>query len=400
MGYQRNIKTEIPIQSAEELSGTLRSDVVYKIDGLIDMGSIEMVAPPGGLFFLGTDYFKSGLYSTADNYTMFKTAAGVPTSNIRIQELNFWASGVSSKLFDLDGTGNFGAIEFNSCNLGDFTGQTTEIGELTSFRQFRTNDAGFFRAADGLTFSGAWSGGFRIGDSIALATVGTMTLFKEGTGLTFGGRCVSDGNFSSLNDNTTVFDFQESNFIEDASFQLDTASFNRNADPVPNISSSSTKAFFKNCTGIDNTHVRALVTSTTQVINTLTQDTPEKVEGASALTYGTWMSSPVSNRITIDTEIEMDVEVSYRCRIDAGPNDELAIAINHYNSAGTLLNEVVREIRLVANAVSGFDVVDFDVDGVVSNTNLGDYFEPTIENTSDDTDATVQIGAKLKAVRI
>lgn len=252
MGYQRNIKTEVPIQSAIELSGTLRSDVVYKIDGLIDMGTVEMTAPAGGLFFTGTDYFKSGLYSTADNYTMFKTASGVPTSNIRIQELNFWASGANSKILDLVGNGT-GAIEFNSCNLGDFTGQTTEIGELDTFRQFRTNDSGFFRCADGLTFSGTWLGGFRIGDSIALSTVGTMTLFKEGVSLLFEGRCISDINAVSLNDTTTVFDFREENFDIDEGFQLTSCAFNLNAPAVPNISSGSIKAYFKNNVGIKNT---------------------------------------------------------------------------------------------------------------------------------------------------
>lgn len=400
MSYTPNIENRIIIKRAEQLNTVLRSDIVYYIDGIIDMGSIEITAPSGGLFLTGVDYFKSGLYSTNDNYTMFKTASGVPTSNVRIQELNFWASGVSSKLFQLDGTGNFGAIEFNSCNLGDFSGQTTEIGELIGFRQYRTNDAGYFRAADGLTFSGSWSGGFRIIDSIALSTVGTMTLFKEGTGLTFGGRCFSDANFGSLSNTTTVFDFQESNFIKDASFQLDTVDFNRDANPVPNISSSSTKTQFKNCTGIDNTKVRALITSTTAVTNTLDQNTPEKIEGATTLTYGTWMSSSVNNRITVDTEVEMDLELSYKCRIIGGGGDVLAISINHYDSAGTLLNEVVREPKTIANNLGINDIVDFDVDGVVLNTSLGDYFEPLIENTSNGTDATVQIGAKLKAVRI
>lgn len=394
MGYQRNIKTERIIQSADELAGTLKSDVLYRIDGLIDMGSTEITVPAGGLFLSGSDYFKSGLYSDDNNFILFKTASGIPTSNVRIQELNFWASGTDSKLLDLDGTGNFGAIEFNSCNLGDFAGQTTEIGELTGFRQFRTNDSGFFRAADGLTFSGAWSGGFRIGDSIALSTVGTMTLFKEGTSLTFGGRCVSDINASSLSDTTTVFDFQESNFTEDGTFQLNGAAFNPDATALSNIDETSTKVFFRDCVGIKNTRPGASMEFTTQATTALTQDTPVKASGTTTTNDDTWFGQTASNELTCQTSLAKDYRFDATIRIDGGPNDIINCQIRKWDESTSSYVVVKEKAKNINNVIGGLDVADFTIIGTVE-LELNDRIEIWIENQSDNTDAVVLTGSEI-----
>lgn len=394
MSYTPNIENRIIVKRAEQLDTTLRSDVVYYIDGLIDMGTIEIVVPSGGLFLTGVDYFKSGLYSTADNYTMFKTAVGIPTSNIRIQELNFWASGVNSKLFDLDGTGNFGAIEFNSCNLGDFTGTTTEIGELTGFRQFRTNDSGFFLVQDGLTFSGTWAGGFRIGDSIALSTAANVTLFKEGTSLLFQGRCISDINASSLNNTTIIFGFQESNFQEDGAFQLNGASFNRDA-PAVTMSENSTKAFFKDCVGIRNTRPGFEMEFTTPVLTPLTVNTPTKILGTTTTTNNTWWTQTDNNEITYDSNLVRDFEVIIPLEIDGGANDELALELRRWDDSLGSFEIIKTKVRNVSNLIGGLDKAIYNLVATVRDVEKNDFLTLYKENRTDGTDATTLVGSEM-----
>lgn len=380
------IDNRVIVKQASDF-GVIDSSKQYFIDGLIDMGTTELTIPAGGIFLAGLDYFLSGLYSTEDNYTMFKTASGIPCSNFRAKELNFWASGTGSKLFDLTGDGN-GAIEFNSCNKGDFAGSTTSGGELTSFRQYRTNDTGFFLLQDGFTFNGTWSGGFRIGDSIALATIGTMTLFKEGINLTFGARSISDGNFGSLNNTTTVFDFREENFLTDGGFQLNGAAFNPVAPAVPNISEASTKAFFKDCVGIQNTRPGYEMEFTNQAVTLLTLNTPTKALGETTTLNAEWWEQTANNEVTYLSTLVKDYKITVNVVVDGGPNDDIAVIVQKLNSAGTVIETLKTKVRNVSNVVGGLDVASYSF--VTRGTfNFGEKIRIDLENQTDGTDATM-----------
>lgn len=395
--------SEIPVRTMQELVDAYAAfggGAVYKIVGMINAAGIELELTDENLLLTGDQYFVSGIYSEADNYTMFKNASGQFASNVNMRNLSFWASGTSSKLFDLDGTGNSGAIEFESCNIGDFAGATTEIGTLTGFRQFKTQDCGFFRVQDGLTFAGTWAGGFRINETIVLAQAASSTLFKVAPGLTFAGRCISDINAASADPTTITFDFVSANFLLDGGFQLTGASFAPNSSISVTMDETDIKAYFRDCVEIKNTHVRGEIVWSAQTINTLTANVEEKIEGTTTENYGTWMSQTANNRIEIATSNLIDVEVSFRCRIDAGPNDELAVSIYQWDDSASSFIQIARELRTVSNVLGGLDIVDFDIDGVAEIVTNGDYFEARIENTSDGTDATVQTGAKLKVVRI
>lgn len=388
---------EIIIKKKEDFVFPIDKTKVYFIDNFIDMGTVEL--PIEDMYINGHGYGISGLFSTEDNYTMFKNATGLDSGNFIANGITFYVTGINSKIFDLDNSNNNSAFELNSVNLGDFSVLTTSLGSILNYRQIRTGDFASIRYAEGLTIGGTING-IAINDSILLANQPNTTFLIQGAGLSIIGGLTSDMNAFSLDDTSIWCDFNTSVFVNDQAFAPEGLRVNRNSNSIPNIDLNSTKTYIRNCVGITNTQVRALIESTTQVVNTLDTDTPEKVEGNSTLVYGTWMSSTVNNRITIDTEVEMDVEVFYKCRIDAGQNDEMAVAINHYNSADVLQNQVVREVKNVSNVLGGLDIVDFNIDGIVLNTTLGDYFEPIIENTSDGTDATVLTGAKLKAIRI
>lgn len=392
-GSVEDVQTDVVVSTANDLANP-SSTVVYLIDGMIDMGSVEIIAPAGGLFLRGLDYFKSGLYSSEDNHTLIRTAAETPTSNIRIQELELSTSGAGSQIFDLDGTGNQGAIEFDSCNLGKFSLETPSLGELTGFRQFKVSNGGFFNLADGLTFSGTWAGGIRITESIALSIQSGGTLLKEGTSLLLHGRSLSDINASSLASDTFVCNFTPSNISTDAGFQLNGASFNPDADPLPNLPESSLKAFFRDCVGIKNTRVGADMTFSSEVLTPLEVDVETKILGGTTTTNATWFSQTDDNELTYQSELEKDFLINVSVTVDGGPSDELGLIVKQYDDSAASYTDLKVRRRSVINFVGGADSALFTFT-TAATLQQDDRIELWIVNYSDGTDITMLSDSEL-----
>lgn len=70
---------QIIVRSGEQLMGALVSNRVYFIDAVIDMGTNEIIVPPGGLTLEGHGYDISKLFSTENSYSMFKTPNEIQT---------------------------------------------------------------------------------------------------------------------------------------------------------------------------------------------------------------------------------------------------------------------------------------------------------------------------------
>jgi len=368
--------------------------VVYAPIGMIDAGSVELELTNENLVIVASSYFVSGIFSTADNYTMFKNAAGQFASNIDIRQCSFYTSGVGSKILDLDGTGNSGAIEFDSCNIGDFAGQTTEIGTLTGFRQFKTNNCGFFRTQDSLKFAGTWSGGFRITETIVLAQAANSTLFEPVAGLTFGGRCISDINAASVDPTTITFDFSPSNFLLDGGFQLTGASFAPNSSISVTTDETSIKAFFRDCVEIKNTRPAIEMAISTQVLTPLDVNTPTKVLGTTTPNSQTWWSQTDNNEITYLSSLTKDFKISVNLTVDGGANDEIAIIVRQWDNSASSYIDLKRKVRNINNVIGGLDVASFNFI-TWAEFAQNDRIEIWIENTSDGTDATVLTGSEI-----
>jgi hypothetical protein len=393
--WSSNIDTEIIVQQASQLSGVLSSDKVYVIDGVIDLGAVEITVPEGGLFIRGIDYFVSGLISTADNHTMFKNGAGAYTGNFKMSDIFMTSSGTNSKLFDLDNQQNFGAIEFESCNLGDFSDATTSLGELSNYRQFRTNDCGFFRVQDGLTFSGTWAGGFRINDTIVLSQLAGSTLFKPSVGLTFAGRCISDINAASVDPTTITFDFIPSNFLLDGGFQLSSASFAPNSAISVTTDETNIKAFFRDCVEIRNTRAGFNMEWSTETITPLTLDTPTKALGSTTTFNNTWFTQTANNEVTYDSSLSKDARIAVNVTVDGGANDEINLIIRHWDNSASAYIDVKNKVRSIANLVGGLDVASYTFVTRVNDLALNDRIEIWLENTTDSTDATILNGSEI-----
>lgn len=395
--YLNNIDNRVVVKQASDLSGVLDSAKIYVIDGVIDLGTTEVTVPEGGLVLIGLDYFISGLTTTEDNHTMFKNGVGAYSGNVKMASIFMTSSGVGSKLFDLDNEENFGAIEFESCNIGDFSDSTTSIGEMANYRQFRTNDCGFFRVQDGLTFTGTWAGGFRVGDTIVLSQAASSTLFKVGAGLTFAGRCISDINAASVDPTTITFDFVPSNFLMNGGFQLTGASFAPNSSISVTTDETSVKAFFRDCVEIRNTHVGFEMAWSVETVTPLTLNTPTKALGTTVTTNNTWFTQTGNNEVTYDSTLSKDIKLTIPLTLDGGPNDEISLHVERWDDSLSVYETIKTQTRPISNLTGGNDVGFYNVTAIVNDVEENDRIEIWVENTTDSTNVTVQLDSEVIA---
>lgn len=387
----RTRDNQIIVKSSSDLQN-IDSSKVYIIDGKIDMGTQQIEVPSTGFFYTGVDYFVSSLFSTADNYTMFVNATGQAAGNVRAQNVEHYVSGTNSKVFDLDNQGNFGAAEFISCNFGTFSAETTSLGNLDNYRQFRTQDAAFIRIADGIEFNGTWTGGLSIKDTILLSLPANCTLFKEGTSLVFQGSVVSNLNALSVDNSVIVFDFQETNFSLDWGFSLDGARFNINSSPVPNILQQSTKRYFKNCRGVENTFVGGGWKLTTEVVTPLVEDVAIKINGVTTYNNLIHFSGLNNNELVYESNIESDFYFSGGLEIDGGPNDQLTVVVRKWDNSTTSYVDIEEFNRQVSNNIGGNDVAILNFATPV-RMDKDDRLELWIINNTDSSNITLKSGS-------
>ena len=142
------------------------------------MGTTSIVVPSGGLSITGHGFGISGLVSTESNHTMFVTDGLTYSGDLFLTSLDIRCSGVGSKVFDLDNLENFNACEWNTVNFLS----CTSLGEIKNYRQGLGRNVAWISCKEGLTMTGAWSGGFAIVDSIVVGAPLTGVLFKAGAG--------------------------------------------------------------------------------------------------------------------------------------------------------------------------------------------------------------------------
>ena len=123
MSLLKDLKNRIIVTQenvALTLGGVIDSTKAYFLDGNIDLGTIEIEVPSGGINIKGYDFNTSGLYSTENNYTMFTSPVG-GSGDIVWDKFSVEASGTSSKIFDIKDATGFHAIEITAVNYIDST---------------------------------------------------------------------------------------------------------------------------------------------------------------------------------------------------------------------------------------------------------------------------------------
>lgn len=386
-------KTKL-VQSVSDLAN-IDSSVFYRLDGFIDTGSTSLEIPAGGFYFGGDSYFTSGLFSNADNYTMFINKAGEAAGSVLSKDAELFVNGANSKYFDLDNQGNNGSFEMLSTNIGRAFQNSAPVGNLANYRQFRIDDFAFFSLTDGLTFDGVWGGGFSVTGTILLFnTSAGLTVFKEGAGLVFNGSSISGLNATGVLDDAAIFGFQDSNFSRDEGFILDGARFNIGSNPIPNMSSATTKKKFKNCSGVGNTYIGAEWEVTSEAMTILVQNVITKAAGVTSYTNQVHFSNSDSNAFIFDSTVEKECTIEGQLIISGVANNVLTVTLRKFNNSTGLYENIREFTRQITNIVGSFDVAYFNPYAPVV-LNQGDRVEVWLTNTSSSAAATILDGSFL-----
>ncbi len=346
-GEIASVDSQVIIRNATQLAGPvpLNSTKEYFIDGDIDMGSISIIFPQGGLMFKGLGFGVSQFKSSESNYTLF-IDDGVFSGDLFINGLDIEVTGTGSKVFDLDNAENSNAVEFINTNFTN----CTSLGNLKDYRQLLTNNVAFIDIKDGLTFDGTWSGGAAILTTIMLNIGAGVTIFKQGDSLSFEGSFRSDLNALSISSTTVLFDFVADDFVQDGAFSLTNVRVNPASNAVPNISPADQKSRFRNCSGIDNTFVGAAYTLTTAVsTGTLVDGTLVKMPGATTYSDEFWFSNSVDNASIYDSTLPGEVEVNFNLSFTGTANKELAVQVRQFDSSASAYVNIGPEYKATTN---------------------------------------------------
>jgi hypothetical protein len=368
------------IRDASDFSPTLRSDVVYFIDGAVDMGSQSIEVPAAGLYLSGHNFDVSRLFSSAENYTMFTSPVG-GSGNILGADLTLTTSGSNSSLWGIKGVTGGEAIEFDKVNFND----CTSLGYIDNYRQYLEVGSGRFGGTPILEFRGAWNGA-RISTSIVRGLSDLSALFKAGSGLTFSGRFITDIN-CDLPANGSLLDFSESEILGDESLLLQGTFITRQGaiNPqdtgiTPNISAESVKSNWKSNTGLPNTNKYIKSTITAQASTAIAAiDTYYPLLGTFTVEKSIHFSQPVNGEFECLTGVG-DFIITGDLAIQGTANDLIDIRVTKSTDGGaTYPTELSHISRLINNLVGPNDVAFFPIN-FITNLAKGDRVRIEVEN--------------------
>jgi len=386
------------VRTAADLSGTLSSDVVYLVDGEIDMGTQTITVPSGGLEIGGYGLNVSKLTSTENSYTMFVDSAS-DAGNLFLSDITVDVSGTSSQVFDLDNSGANGAVEMNTINFEN----CTSLGTLDAYRQFLLFNSFWNNCDDGITFAGTWAGGASIRTFLVRNFGATGTVFTGSTSpaLTFGSRFICDGNIN-VPSGATVYDFEASMFTNDAGFELITGEYSGDGTVIavksPVIDNTSTKSRHRDNNGMMNTYVGGrwyIDTGDSTATTISTQDTYVKAAGTTTEEDLQWFSSSGDNDLTYDSTQTVEVQIAGSINVSAvsgGSDKNITLTLRHWDDSAGAYVDLPNKAKGVSTSAGTFHNI-----GIIGYASMDtdDRIELWIENNSDTVNLTVDEGSLL-----
>lgn len=378
------------------LGGTIDSTKEYFLDGIIDLGTIQIEIPSGGISLRGYNFDVSGLISSQNSYTMFRSASG-GAGDVLMNDLNISVTGTSSKVFDitdLDGTNAFEIVRvnFNNC---------TSLGDLYNYRQGLEDGTGRFGGSPSLTLHGNWSGGYSLTTSIVrnMSSTTTEPLFKAGTAFVMNSRFVTNINVD-LGNSQPLLDFSTTNFPNSNTLQIKGAIITRagsyesdQSTILPNIDETNLACRFKDNVGIRNTHVGGLMTLTTETVtNISSSNTFYPLAGTYTASDLQHFDSPVSGRLRNVSDEPIAIKIICYIVLDGGANDNITIRIRKFDSATSTSSTVISQQATINNFQGGNDRCTFSILGRTT-LNPDDYIDfAEVANNSDSTNVEALIG--------
>lgn len=368
------------VRDSGDFDSTLRSDVVYFIDGVIDMGSQQIEVPTEGLYLSGHNFDVSKLVSSEDNYTMFISPVG-GSGNIIGDNFTLTASGLNSSVWGISGAAGNEAIEFDKVNFN----ACTSLGFIDNYRQYLEVGSGRFGGTPVLEFRGSWNGA-RISTSIARGLSDLSALFKSGSGLSFSGRFITDIN-CDLPANGALLDFSESDILGDESLLLQGAFITRqgsinpqDAGLTPNITAESVKSNWKSNTGLPNTnkYFKSVVTSQVETVVSAV-DTYYPLLGTFTVEKAVHFSQPANGESECSTGVG-DFIITGDLSIQGTANDVIDIRVAKSIDGGVTFPDELNHIsRTINNLVGPNDVAFFPIN-FISTLAKGDRVRVEVEN--------------------
>ena len=366
---------QVVVKTASDLAAPLLPNVLYLIDGAVDLGAGSIDVPEGGLQIAGLGFDVSSITTTG---TMF-TYSGAYAGNVQIGSVGLTAPVV----FDLDNAENGGAVEcttvnFNSCG---------SLGELTAYRQGLWNGVGVIFCNAGLTMSGTWSGGLAAITSIAVGAF-TSPLFKAGVGLTIGGSFRSDMNAIGLGVDGVFSDFSPANIIQDGGFSMGGVRVSDGGVAFPNMPRTTVKARFSDCVGVKNTYIGGVLGVTVQGTTVISNvDTLYPITATTVGSEMAWFEKS-GNGIKYISSQEIDVSISGSFSFSGSNNKEVGVQIRYLDSSTGLYVNVGPEYVSTTNGGTDGTRSENVTFSAYASINNGDIVEVWIKNLSDTSNIT------------
>ena len=385
---------EIVVSDPLDLTGDLNSDVVYLLDGVIDMGAVSIVVPETGLNIAGIGSRVAGLVTSEASHTLFVVPSGSFSGFLMMSDMFIRVDGVGSQVFDLDNQGNQGDIETANFNFL----RCTSLGEVANYQQvsFITGFA-LLSSDDGLTLSGTMDGGIAVFSAIVTdgGTPFPGTILKAGTLLTIAGSVRSDMNALGIADTAAICDFAPANILANAGFQMTGVRVNHLADAFPNMPPSSVKAIYSLCTGTQNTYRGGEWHCSTSVETVIAAaNTPVKVAGATTYRDLHHTTGAVSNALTYIGTDEISIIINATVSFTGTTNNVINVLMRLWDDSASAYVDISESGGATLNA--GGRAEDVALVGTV-HWNTNDRIELWVENQTAAQNVTMAINGQVIA---
>lgn len=336
------------------LGGTILSDHEYFIDGIIDIGSTEIVLPVTGITIKGYSFDISGLTSSVANHTMFVSPVG-GSGNLLAVDVYFECTGTGSKIFDITDSNGFHAIEMNRVNYMN----CTSLGDIYNYRQGLESGTGRFGGSPSLTLHGTWVGGFRITTSITRSMSDTTTepLFKAGNAFVMNSRFLTDMNVD-LGTLQPFLDFAPANFTNPDTLQLQGMLLTRDgvtdasdANITPNVTEKDLISQWKDNLGVYNTFVGGMMTVSAEVLTTVTTvDVSYPLLGTQTPTGLQHFDNPANGQMRLLGDVPTAYTVIFDFTLEGSPNSTYELELVKDDGG---VETVMQSQKRVVNALQG-----------------------------------------------
>jgi hypothetical protein len=386
---------------ATTLGGVIDPLKEYFLDGIIDIGSTEIVVPVGGMTMKGYSFDISGLTSSIDNHKMFTSENGVGSGNLLATDVYFECTGTGSAIFDLTDSNGFHAIEMNRVNYMN----CTSLGDIYNYRQGLELGTGRFGGSPSLTLHGTWVGGFRITTSITRSMSDTTTepLFKAGTAFVMNSRFLTDMNVD-LGTLQAFLDFAPANFPNPDTLQLqgmlltsDVVVDASDANITPNVTEKDLVSQWKDNLGVHNTFVGGMSTVTTEVLTTVTTvDTPYTLLGTQTASGLQHFDAPANGQLRLLGDIPTAYTTVFDFVIDGSANNTLELEL--VKDVSGVVTVIQSQKRTVNALQGGRDVAYFN--GVFNLTiHKTDFVYWRIINRTGSGDVTLELDSMWHVIK-